>query len=370
MKTKRAPPIGLVVLCSVGGFLLALLYFFSFSPCIDQVCAGITLPYNTPDHFVYAAVIENIADISWWAPVATNYGVSLLYTYLLMPITGTSPDQLVGLSLTVNLSLYVASIASFLQLTKRFGISYLSVVPLVFYPPFLFFSALINKDLFLILLLLRLVLALIEKRIVLVASIGFLLGLVRFQYAVLPMLALFLMNGKFRRRFLVAYVITSLAAAQITRFTDFFELEQADSGIASLVYFLNREYGVGSLVLNPIRALQYPLAFAQGWTRALTDDGVDLMKVIEGFTFFWFAFVAPGALRFFRSIQIRQITSESNVLRATILSFLLVLLLTSITEPRYLMSLYPLLLIASSTRKQGVSPAGRSHVSTSNLAVG
>jgi hypothetical protein len=252
------------------------------------------------------------------------------------------------LSLIVNFLLYAGSLWSFLDLARRLNVSERYLIALAFYPPFLFFSALVNKDIFLIFILLRLTIAFIEWRLASIIALSLLVGLVRFQYLALPLLAWFLLRGRFGKRFAVAYIATALAAAQITRSTDFFALEHFNTGgISDLVFALNRDYLIGSLLLNPIRVLQYPLSLAQGWTLVIADEGIDLMKVTEGVTFFWFLWVAPGVLRFFRATSRRRIDRASAVLRAMLTSFVLILLLTSITEPRYLMSLYPILLLCA-----------------------
>jgi hypothetical protein len=244
-----------------------------------------------------------------------------------------------------------------------------AALALAVYPPFLFFSALINKDIFLIFLLLRLTRAMIERRWAMFAMLGLLLGLVRIQYLALPLIALFLAGGRFRHRFWLAYVVTALLAGAIVRFTGVFDIDRAQSGLSDLVYAMNQRYLIGSLVFNPLRIVQYPLSLAQGWTLVFREDGLDLMKLTEGITFFWFLLVVPGVVRFFRRFPAHRDHRGATALRAVIVAYVFVLLLTQITEPRYLMSLFPLLLLAAAPGVRRVAPVPKP-ISSSTRSAG
>lgn len=357
MNRARSVPRLLLAACVACGGVFALLYFNAFADCVQSGCGTFLLPYNVPDHFIYATVIDGLDDIAWWLPIASNHGVGVLYGQLLLPLAGVTSDGLIGFSFVVNMSVYAATLWLYVRLAQKLFSNTRSVVFLAFYPPFLFFSALINKDIFLTFLLLAIAWCLMERRYGWLALVTSLLALVRVQYCVLPLLSWVLVHGRFARRFVLLYVVTSLGAALLTRFSSVFDVvgANASSGITDLIYALNRNYLVGSLLLNPLRAIQYPLSLAQGWTLVFNAEGIDLMKLTEGLTFFWFVGTAPGVYRFMRRSKRSPWSYEERVLRAMICAFALILLLTSITEPRYLMALYPLLLLAA-VRSLRLSP--------------
>ncbi|EMA4137316.1 hypothetical protein U3A98_000968, partial [Cronobacter turicensis] len=81
-----------------------------------------------------------------------------------------------------------------------------------------------------------------------------------FQLPALLLLYLFFITGKKNHivKFIVAYVLLSLANGVLAKYqTEFFNESTLSDGMSYLVYTLNRNYYIGSLLLNPIRAIQY-----------------------------------------------------------------------------------------------------------------
>lgn len=341
-------PATLVPCCLAIGILISLLYFLRFNGCVNEACNGLVLPYNIPDHLTYVAVIRNLPNVAWWLPLAGNYGVSLLYGYAVIPLyeVFAASDNLLPLTLTFNLALYVGSVVTFSRLLARLGGPNKFILIFAFYPPFLLFSALINKDIFLIFLILRVCVAMLDRRYVQYVVLVFCLMLVRVQYVALLPFALVLAGKGFKYKFICFYILTSLLAAVVARSTGLFELDDSGGGLSELIFNLNQRYLVGSLIFNPIRVIQYPFALAKSLTLIYDQGQLNLMRLLEGASFFWFLFMLPGLIGFL--FRPGRLIADRNflVLRAIIVAFFLILLLTSITEPRYLMAIFPIMLLA------------------------
>ena len=350
MPKKQFAKMNITVTASVFvGVLLMFIYFLAFSDCSYASCGRFNLPYNLPDHLIYTAVIQNINNVDWWLPFLANHGVAVFYYYL-GDFLNSKDSEFLILSFTVNILLYIATINSYINLTNKLGLKNSKTILLVFYPPFLFFSALINKDMLLIFLVLRSCIALIDQswRTLLLITIG--LAFVRVQYMPLPLIALIIIRGRFWNRIVFLYVLTSICAALIARFSVVFEVDFEANGLSTFIYELNKNYLIGSLIFNPIRTVHYFLGFGNAWLLIFEDSGINLMKLIEGFTFFWFAWTLPGVFKFFSKIKNNEINKNHRIIGAIILGFIFSLLLTAITEVRYITPLFPLLLIASNIK--------------------
>ncbi|WP_226991960.1 hypothetical protein [Cronobacter condimenti] len=126
--------------------------------------------------------------------------------------------------------------------------------------PLIYFAQLINKDSFTILIVLLAVSFSISKKWGSFFILVLLSALIRFQLPALLLLYFFFIigNKKHLLKFLIAYVFLSLINGVLAKYqTEFFNESTLSDGMSYLVYNINRNYYIGSLLLNPIRAIQY-----------------------------------------------------------------------------------------------------------------
>lgn len=329
------------------GCTIFFVYYSIFISCVSNQCGQIELPYNLPDHLIYLATIEEIQNTAWWIPLLQNYGIGFFYYYLVIPVARLFfLTDINDISLLFNSAVYIAILATFAKLIKIFDGSNWWILILALYPPFVLFSALINKDMLLTLLLLQAFLALRNRNFIYCSILVALMALVRGQYAILIPLTYYLSCGRFQYRFFVAYVFSAFAAALIAKFGGIFLFYESDGGFSDLVFALNDRYLIGSLLLNPVRLIQYLFALMLGWKLAFADGQINVLRLITGITFFWFLILLPQLYRFFWSFRHHHFHNDERILRSICLSFIFILLLTSFVEPRYIMPLYPLLALA------------------------
>lgn len=337
----------LVVLFAGLGLVGLAAYNLRFGTCSLTFCTGFVLPYNVPDHFNYLMSVALAIEDGLLAALRLNHGIAALYA---LPGSLLADDPAEGatmLSFVLNPLFYLCSIVAVLALGRRLGVPAIALLPLTLFPPYFFFGGLINKDMVLMFLLPAVVLALQRRRWISVAVLTLLIGMTRAQYLAFPLLTLFLMRGVLGPRLVVAYVTSALGAAMIARWTGFFEFDTAGLGVSDFVYRLNQQYLVGALLFNPLRVAQYLYALAASWRLVWVPEGVNLMAVSEGLAFLWYVALLPGLLRTFAAPRHVRRHPPWRAAVAPVLAYLMVMLLTPITEPRYLMPLYPLALLAA-----------------------
>jgi hypothetical protein len=355
MRMTRAR--GLFGLALIAALLGMVAYGLAFSGCIEEACPGVVLPYNIPDHQNYLGSMLLLETQGAAEVLKVNHGVALVYRYAGALVDEDPTVGATRLSYAIDLLLYLLCLHAVLALRRRLGVPLIAIVPLALFPPFFFFSGLINKDILLMFLLPASVLALQQRRYVLTAVIAVAIGMTRLQYVVFPLLTWYLMRGSFGARLAIAYAVMALGSAVIARTTAFFEIDSTGLGLSDFIYQLNKQYLVGALIFNPLRVVQYVLALAGSWRLVAAPEGINLMALSEGLAFFWFLALLPGLWRVFRCGPAMRRERGWRTAVAPVLAYLMIMLLTAITEPRYLMPLYPLALLAAAYPKRRMTPA-------------
>lgn len=337
-----------VFLAFVSGVGLISAYGIYFLDCSLGSCPdGYFLPHNLPDHQVFMSVIASIDDIGVASTLIDNHGVAIFYG-LLMETFGASDDSgAVVLTLIVNLMAYSVVCFLFFRLCDSLVISPRYSVSFALFPGFIFFGLLINKDILVVLLVIGLISSYMARRYCLYLVLGILLGLIRVQYIFLPLAAIFLSRGNIPRRVFLVYVLSALGAAIIAGNTSIFEIAEANEGFSQSIYQFNKDYWVASLVTNPIRVIHYLVAPSFGWLMLEFEGQLNLMKLIEALSGIFIFYLLPGTFRFLLAVWRSEGTRADNFIFGTIIGYFSILLLTPITEPRYLMPIVPLFMLAT-----------------------
>lgn len=336
------------------GTLTFFVYFMWVGNCVlDECVDGVILPYNIPDNQVFFRVISDFSSFDISEILLRNYGITLPYVALLGMFDQDLNDQIVVISSAINWVIYLASGYIFARLCLELKPQYSTIVWFLLFPPFILFSVLINKDGAMIFLVLAVTLAVLKRRWFILLLLTMAISLIRMQYLLFPLFLVFMLKADFRLRFATCYFFSAIASAFIANFFGVYDIDWSAGGFSSFVYYLNKEYFVGSLLLNPVRVVHYVVAFLQECFYIKTDEGIDYMKLIQGITFIYLVYLFPGYARFLIDTWRVTYYRDFVVLRAAIYSYLLVLLLTPITEPRYFMIGCPLLLLAAKINTRG-----------------
>ncbi|EPN1930364.1 hypothetical protein ACTV70_001889 [Cronobacter dublinensis] len=246
-----------------GSFLYYLLFVsdkgFTYEPI-----KGWLNPVNIHDHYVYLSYIENIESTGDWISLSglnNNFGISLIYYFIhgFLSFIGIEISY-EALSLIVNLFILLLSLRVYSSIIYKLGLDLTFTLTFFLMTPLIYFAQLINKDSFTILIILLSIKYSLDKQWKSFIILTVLSVMIRFQLPALLLLYLFFIVGKNRHilKFLIAYIILSLANGVLAKYqTEFFNESTLSDGMSYLVYSLNRNYYIGSLILNPVRAVQY-----------------------------------------------------------------------------------------------------------------
>lgn len=315
-------------------------YYRLFSAGPGRRLLQVTFETLHEDHQEYVNAIYRMETGEYQFGYNNNAGISSIYL-LLKKIFG---DNLRLTAFVVNNFLLVVSFFITLRLLAALSLPRFYAALLFLNPASVYFSQLINKEVFSLLAVLALTLCAAERKWLPFLLVVPLAGLVRLQLVFFGGALMFLSFGRdFLRRVLLAYAVFSLGGAFVARMVESFDPSRWDWGISLANYWLNREFLLGSLLLNPARLLQYfkDLLFSASF---LQNGIVDLYKFRD----------VPSAIALLSSLPLlAYLTLNLHVfsagrakpLVAAVAAYLLVLLMNPIIHSRYLFPVLPLVFL-------------------------
>lgn len=221
-------------------------------------------PVNIHDHYVYLSYIDQLKRSDDWLSLAglnNNFAISLVYYLLHAALFYLGVDfSYEELSFIINLIVIYFSFRAYFDLIKELNLPVHYGISFFFCTSLIYFSQLINKDSFTILIMLLSVKYALQRKWLRFLLILPLSLLIRFQLSALIVIFLFFATAqkKHLKRFLVAYVALSLINGYLAKYqTLFFSESTLSEGMSYIIYRMNINYYIGSLLLNPIRVLQY-----------------------------------------------------------------------------------------------------------------
>lgn len=247
------------ITCFIYFWLFAYDTGFTYEPI-----KGWLNPVNIHDHYVYLSYIDEIDTTGDWITLSglnNNFGISLIYYWIHSFLKFISIDvNYETLALAINLVVFMYAMKVYSSIIHKLNINPVWTLTFFLMSPLLYFAQLINKDSFTILIILLAINYSMSSQWRKFSLITILSVLVRFQLPALLLLYLFFVIGNKRHvsKFLCAYVILSLMNGFLAKYQiDFFNESTLSDGMSYLVYSLNTNYYIGSLLLNPVRAIQY-----------------------------------------------------------------------------------------------------------------
>ncbi|ALB55508.1 hypothetical protein BN136_1079 [Cronobacter universalis NCTC 9529] len=307
-------------------------------------------PVNIHDHYVYLSYIEDIESSGDWITLSglnNNFGISLLYFFFHHILDSLDINiSYESLSLIVNLVVLLFSLKTYASIIYKLNLDITFAFTFFLMTPLVYFAQLINKDSFTILIILLAIKFSLEQHWKSFLVLMLISALIRFQLPALLMLYLFFILGNKKHivRFIVAYVFLSLANGVLAKYqTEFFDESTLSDGMSYLVYSLNRSVYVGSLLLNPVRAVQY-IHDAIISFDFIDGDGIDVgrFKNIPQVTFL--IFLSPFILNSILNYEFYMNQKEKYLL-AMINAFFGIWLFNPTINLRYFILFFPVLQI-------------------------
>jgi len=313
-------------------------------------------PLIESDHEYYLQTIQKIKDGTPTLGFNNNAGISYLY-FVIQKLFGYDNDNIVFVAFCVNsLSCLVAffvffKIVSFLRLPSRYSLLFFINLGLIYS------SQLINKELLSLLLILLMVYSVMINKKKFMFLLIPLSMVVRLQLGLIGFLILWLDN---RRRYIpsiiLLYIIMSIGAALVSIYAPGFDPEyMQDTSLGTKLvqrtYLLNQEYLIGSLILNPVRIIQYFYDLSRSLF-FIQDGLIDLYKLRDVPMIVLLVFFSKDIIFAFRKIGFYQHT-VNRVLITSIIVFVLVLLMNPLIHARYLFPILPLMILLGLSVRQG-----------------
>ncbi|HCM64409.1 MAG TPA: hypothetical protein DIT05_17965 [Morganella sp. (in: Bacteria)] len=323
-------------------------YFVAGKSFTYEPVNGFIYPVNIHDNYIYLQYIARINDnLGELIGINNNIGISTFYFLIayFFNVIGINIDFNI-LSLCINnilicfIFLSYRKIIILLYLPRVYILTFFLCISLIY------FSQLINKDIFTILFFLKCIEYSIQKKYKMIISLSILSFFIRFQ--LLPLFILYLIIIKRTKhpiiKILFIYTILSILNGILSRYQlHFFNEKTLGSGLSYLIFSINQQYFIGSLLFNPIRIIQYIHDLILSFD-FIIDNKIDvgrLKNIPQAIVFiFLLPFIITPFLRYRKSIE----NTDKYFISLTI-SFFMIWLFNPTINVRYFICLLPTLQI-------------------------
>lgn len=305
---------------------------------------------STMDHNVYydSVKVFNSGGSPFWV-VQNNNAIAMGYIYYLLLKIGRN-YTIIQVAFFVNNLIILISYLVFSKILNKLAINPKFRFVFFLNPLLIYYSQLINKESFSLLIVLLLLLLLLDNKMFWVYALIPFSMLVRIQYGVFIIFTIYMVRANnFKLSIMGVYIITSFLAI-VSFYSAFPEsIETGIFGISNIIYQLNMKYYIGSLIFNPLRILLYLYDLLR--TFIFITDGY--------FNPHSFAYIPTCLIimYYFRPITHKFINislyskTQIRYILAIIISFVFVLLMNPITHARYLFPItIPLVILGISTK--------------------
>ncbi|MDD2806167.1 MAG: hypothetical protein PHV33_11480 [Elusimicrobiales bacterium] len=315
-------------------------YYRLFSTGPGSRLLQVTFETLHEDHQEYVNAIYRMETGVYEFGYNNNAGISAFYL-LLKKLAG---DNFKLTAFMVNNAVFALCFFFCLRLLGALGLPLFYAALLFLNPATVYFSQLINKESFSLLAVLALTYFAARRSWLPFLLLVPLAGLLRLQLVLFGAALLFLTIGRgFIKRAFLSYVVLSLGGGLVAKFVGGFEPSHWKWGTSQANFWLNREFLLGSLVLNPARLLQYlkDLLFSGAF---LQNGIIDLYKFRDFPS--TIALVAALPLLAYLAVNVHVYAAgRAKAPVAAVTAYLLVLLMNPIIHSRYLFPVLPLLFL-------------------------
>lgn len=331
------------------------LYFVLFVPlCILYyiACNGFFQNFpqlynytNEHDHLLYVSTIKHISEGNLLLGINNNVGIALIYMGLvdLFSLVGITDIKLIAF--IVNMLTLTHIYFLYTQICKRLNLVGLTRLFFFLGFQFLYFTQLINKDLFTIQFFLLCCKAMLDGKIAKIALYSILYIFVRIQLVIFGGLCIFLYKGNLKWRLIIAYVATALLGGITAAKGELISDEtMGSSGFSVFLISFNRSFFyLGNLIFNPLRALQFFLSVLMSFN-IYTNNLVDITKILRlPLLIAMLIYIKPliasiSKFSLFFKLEIKSVY-------IVLISFALTWLINPTINARYVMLILPFLII-------------------------
>lgn len=324
----------------------------------EQYSQFFYFPLNLDQQKAYVPILIALQN-GEYVPLSSASGIAYIYWFLGF-FVNINDETIPLASFVVNNLFVLASYYYFVKIGTEVLMLSLKYRWLFFLnPSLIYFSQLINKEMFSLALVLAMTYYLARKQYCKGGFVLLLATIQRLHYIVIMPLSLFLVRApkKFMLKLFVLYVLFSLAAAYLV--SPAIDLEGSAlegygtySGISEIIITLNQKYYIGSLLLNPIKIIQYFYDLFLSFFCITQDFKLNLYYVHNipylAFLIMFWRDMARVLINFRTFVQ-----GPSIYLLATSAIFFLILLMSPMVHSRYLFPIsYSIALLGIYSRVQ------------------
>lgn len=309
---------------------------------------GYINPVNIHDNFIYINYIAKIdEDINALIGINNNIGISMLYytIALILKFIGISVKYEI-LALMINCITICVIFLSYRKIMLLLKLPKVYILTFFLCASLIYFSQLINKDLFTILFFLKCIeYSILQKnyKILLIAIMAF---FIRFQ--LLPLFILYLFLIKYTKnpvtKLFLTYVILSIMNGMLSRYQlNFFNEKTLGNGISYFIFYINTHYFVGSLFFNPLRVVQYIHDLLISFS-FIIDNKIDIGRLKNIPQAITFIVLLPFIIKPFCNFK-ESLTNNNKYFISLTISFFMIWLFNPTINVRYFICLLPVLQI-------------------------
>ncbi|HBU09080.1 MAG TPA: hypothetical protein DEA99_07935 [Candidatus Omnitrophica bacterium] len=308
-------------------------------------------PLNLDQEKAYIPYMAMMEDGTYVNRISNSAGISHIY-YALKKLTGFSYEDIPWVSFLINNLFIILCYRYFVKIGLQLGLEMRYRWLFFINPALIYYSQLINKEIFTLFFTLAFTYYLGRKqslKVLLYACFAF---IVRMQMLPVGILAIWLHR---RRNYIwslvIIYIITSLAGPvllpqDIDMDTSSWMRADNTPGMVLLVQSLNQKYYIGSLILNPIKIVQYAFDQLRCIFFIMDDGRIDLYKFRDVLFTLTLAYLISPIMRLTTHFR-TYINTPCRPLITVTCTFMLVLLVNPMVHSRYLFPIsYNLVLLA------------------------
>lgn len=341
----------ILYIISIITFLLfnEIFYYLYYIDIMTYNTIGTSDLVNLHDHIIYLQYIRFIAEGQSLFVFGNNFGIASIY-YVLGNIFDTTNYNMLSHYLNnlvyIFISIYVFKVFKLLKIPLILSIFF------IFNPVNFYYLGLISKDSFTILIVLMFVYYLIKKEYYLFILLVLFSIIIRMQLPLFGLSLFFLVyytNISNKKKIIFIYIISSIAAVLLTNTINIISEESMNTslgiGITTIVQSLNKEYYIGSFLLNPIKIVQYFYDYSLAYKYIFSPDLFYFYRIKE-FVNLIFLPISIFSIFIYLFFNKKNIDYGIQIFLLVIVSFFTVWLINPTVNYRYIGVFMPYILVS------------------------
>lgn len=300
---------------------------------------------NSHDHKIYLANIDIVKDEGLLLNLGNDRGISQIYIFFSSILPFLYDPDFSKISFFVNCTTLIgcywlyAKICDYLELGNLGKLTFFLNLSLIY------FSQLINKDMFTVFAFLLSSYISIKKSPIYLLLLIPVFFLIRIQLVIFVLIVLYITFSKNTKLAIaVSYIFTSLMSGYISVVNPIIGEDSLGDGFSYFLIDFNQNYYIGYLIFNPIRALQY-IYDAYSSFYIITDySGIDTAKILRIPQLLFIMILLKPISTIFTKYSYWMNTPARHLI-IVIVSYLLAWLMNPTVNARYVMLITPIIIL-------------------------